>query len=192
MSVNIQIDQALLDSAYQALRSIPGAFPRAVAAAANRTLETMRTDTARETKERYFVKSGDVRKTLTLRKARSGSLSGAMISRGSRKNISKYQITPRTPQAGRRKGFKGAVKREGGLKPLPEGTFMINTPNAGYVLFTRIRPGRSWRNIKHVHSPSIPQIIKNDETVDAVQAHAEEVFVKRLNHEVMRMLKLLP
>lgn len=190
MKIDVRIDQAHLNRAYQALRLIPGAFPRAVAAASNRTLETMRTDTVNETSERYFAKPGDIRKTITLKRASAGKLSAVMLSRGARKNISKYQITPKSPRAGRKDGFMGAVKREGGLKPLPEGTFMINTPNAGPVLFLRTSRGK-W-GIEHVHSPSIPQIIKNKDTVDAVETHAQEVFVKRLDHEVMRILKLLP
>ena len=82
--------------------------------------------------------------------------------------------------------------REGGLKPLPKGAFMMNTPNAGYVLFRRVRPGRRWQNITHVHSPAIPQIIKNKETVLTVEKKTQEVFERRLNHEVFRMLKLTP
>ena len=190
--INVKIDQKSMGKAYELLRHIPGAFPRAVAAASNRTLESIRTDTVRETQEKYFIKPGDIRKTLTLKKASSGNLQATMISKGGRRKLSQYQLTPKTPQAGRQKGFKGAVKREGGLKPLPKDTFMLDTPNAGYVLFTRIGSGSAWRNIKHVHSPSIPQIIKNKETVEVVQTRAQQVFEKRLNHEVMRLLKLLP
>ncbi len=41
-------------------------------------------------------------------------------------------------------------------------------------------------------SPAIPQIIKNDETVKAMEKGAEERFSKRLDHEVMRLLGVLP
>lgn len=192
MKVNVTIDQAELYRAYKSLQHIPGAFPQAVAMAENRALETIRTEATQETAKKYFVKSGEVRKTFKPKKASAGNLYGAMISRGSRKNISKYQITPKSPQSGRKKGFKGAVKRDGGLKSLPQGTFMLNTPNAGPVLFVRVASGKSWANIEHITSPSIPQIVKNDETVEVVEKRATEVFKKRLDHEVMRMLSLLP
>ena len=68
----------------------------------------------------------------------------------------------------------------------------MDTPNAGNVLFRRIRPGKSWSNIEHVVSPSIPQIVKNKETVTVVEKRAREVFEKRLEHEVMRFLGALP
>ncbi|MBQ7665356.1 MAG: phage tail protein [Synergistaceae bacterium] len=192
MKINVSIEQNSLERAYKLLKHINGAFEHAVAMATNRTLEGVRTDAVRETAGRYFAKSGDIRKTITVNKASAGKLTGTVVSRGGRRKLSQYQLTPKTPQAGRKKGFKGAVKRDSGLKPLPHGTFMMNTPNAGYVLFIRTNPGRGWQNIKHVVSPSIPQIVKNEETVKIVEMQARERFEKRLNHEVMRILTVLP
>lgn len=191
MKINVRVDKNSLERAYKLLKHINGGFEHAVAMAMNRTLEGARTDAVRETAGRYFVKSGEVRKTIKIDKASSGNLGGSMVSRGGRRKLSQYQLTPKTPQAGRNKTFKGAVKRDGGLKPLPQGTFMMNTPTAGLLLFIRTATGRSWKNIKHVHSPSIPQIIKNEETVKIVEMQAQERFAKRLDHEVMRMLKVL-
>lgn len=191
MKIDVQIDQSRLEKAYQLLKRIPGAFPQAVARAANRSLESMRTESARETSGRYFAKSGEVKSTITLKHASAGNLHGAMISRGGRKKLQQYKLTPNNP-TGNQRGFRGAVKREGGLKPLPKGTFMMNTPTAGWVLFRRIRSGKGWGNIEHIVSPSIPQIVKNEETVAAVEKRAREVFEKRLDHEVMRILGVLP
>lgn len=190
--VDVRIDQMYLDKAYKALRAIPGAFPKAVSMAVNRTVEHMRTDAVSETEKRYFTKANEIRKTMTLKKASATNMNAIMLSRGGRKKLSDYKLTPKTPLAGRKTGFKGAVKREGGLKPLPKGTFMMNTPNAGPVLFLRVSPGRAWRNIKHVHSPSIPQIMKNKETAEIVEERAIETFKKRLDHEVLRILGALP
>jgi len=151
----------------------------------------MRTEAAQETSGRYFAKSGEVKSTITLKHASAGNLHGAMISRGGRKKLQQYKLTPNNP-TGKQRGFRGAVKREGGLKPLPKGTFMMNTPTAGWVLFRRIRQGKGWGNIEHIVSPSIPQIVKNEETVAVVEKRAREVFEKRLDHEVMRLLGALP
>ncbi|MBQ3455219.1 MAG: phage tail protein [Synergistaceae bacterium] len=86
MRIDVRIDKSGLEKAYKALQRIPGAFPQAVSSAMNRTLESMRTESARETAGRYFAKSGEVRKTLQLRTANAGNLYGAMISRGGRKS----------------------------------------------------------------------------------------------------------
>ena len=189
--MNIVISNEGLSRANKALSHIRGGFPRAVAAAVNRTLESMKTDITAETKKRYFAKPSDIRKTLTPKRANGTKMQGILISRGGHRKLQDYKLTPKTPQKGRQTVFKGAVKRDGGLKPMPE-AFMMDTPNAGFVLFIRIGSGRAWRNIKHVSSPAIPQIIKNQETVNAVQTHAEQVFEERLTHETRRLLNLLP
>ena len=181
-----------LSNAYQLLKKIPGAFPQAVSNAVNRTLETIRSEAVRGTAGRYFVKQGEIRKTIELKKTSAGNLHGAMISRGKRKKLQEYRLTPNSP-AGNKKGFKGAVMREGGLKPLPKSAFMINTPNSGWLLFNRIRPGKGWKNVvEHIGSPSIPQIIKNRETIDEMNKRADRVFWQRLDHEAMRILGALP
>ena len=186
------VDEIYLDfdsdsawDAYEALRNIPGAFPRAVSRALNRTLEFMRTESVDQTKKRYFVKAGDVRKTITLKKSNSGNLFGAMVSRSPRRTLADYKITPRSPNLGKRK-LMGAVKQEGGLKTLPQGTFLISTPNTGVLPFIRVRKGK-W-GIQKVMSPSIPQIVKNTETYWTVQRKAQNIFEKRLKHEVLSIL----
>ena len=180
-----------LSNAYQLLKKIPGAFPQAVSNAVNRTLETVRSEAVRGTAGRYFVKQGEVRKTIQLKKTSAGNLHGAMVSRGKRKKLQEYKLTPNSP-AGNKKGFKGAVMREGGLKSFPKSAFMMNTPTAGWLLFNRIRPGKGWGNIEYYGSPSVPQIIKNRETVAEMEARADRVFWQRLDHEVMRIIGALP
>ena len=185
--MSIVISSEGLERANKLLAHIKGAFPRAVASASNRTLEGMRTDAVRETKERYFAKPSDIRKTLTLKKASANNLQGAMVSRGSRKSLADYQITPRTPKKGIN-GLQGAVKRDGGLKPL-KGAFLLKRGN-GYKPYVRTGHGK-WA-VEYLISPAIPQILKNEETVKIIEQKASERFEKRLDHEVMRLLNLLP
>ena len=185
--MNITISAPALERANNALRHIKGAFPRAVALATNRTLEGLRTDAASETKGRYFVKSGDVRKTLTLKKANSANMAGVMLSRGARKNLAEYKLTPTAPRKGRMAALKGAVKRDG-MKSL--GNAFLVRRGGKYRPYTR--PGTGRWDIEPFISPAIPQIIKNEETVKAMEKGAEERFSKRLDHEVMRLLGVLP
>lgn len=182
----ISISMKNLERAEKTLSYIKGAFPKAVAAATNRTLEGMRTDVVAETKEKYFVKPSEIRKTITLKKASAGNLGGAMISRGSRKSLADYQLSPKTPKKGM-KNLQGAVKRTG-LKTL-EGAFLVRR-GGKYKPYHRKGSGK-W-NIAPYISPAIPQIIKNDETVKVVEEKATERFEKRLNHEVLRLLGAIP
>ena len=185
--MNITVSAPALERANNALRRISGAFPRAVANATNRTLEGLRTDAVSETKDRYFVKAGDVRKTLTLKKANSANMAGVMLSRGARKSLAEYKLTPTAPRKGRQAALKGAVKRDG-LKSL--GNAFLVRRGGKYRPYIRTSSGR-W-GIEPLISPAIPQIIKNEEAVKLMEQKAGQRFEKRLDHEVLRLLGALP
>ncbi len=184
--MNISISTEGLERANAALKHIKGAFPRAVASTMNRVLEGMRTDAVAETKERYFVKPSDIRKTITLKKTSSGDLNGAMVSKGNRKSLADYQLIPKTPKKGM-KGLQGAVKTDG-LKNI-SGGFLVRR---GEKYKPYIRTGSGKFAIQSIISPAVPQILKNEETVAIIEQKASERFEKRIDHEVIRLLGLLP
>ena len=199
--VNLQISNEKLAQANSALRKILSESPRAVARAVNRTTDGLRTDSVRETSERYFVKPKDVRASLSFRSATPGNLMGAMVSKGKRHSLADYQISPKKPQYQRNNEGKkiqvpvtAAVKRAGGLKsfkaPLTNAVFLVKRSGGKYFPFYRVGEGK-WK-INSLIAPSIPQIINNKETVEAMEKGAEERFKKRLNHETMRLLGVLP
>lgn len=190
--INLQISNAALGRAVSSLQSLQREFPQAVSRTVNRTMNGMRTDAVRETHKKYFVSAGDVRKSITFRKASAGALMGAMVSRGKRHSLADYQLTPSKPNPGRKSTLKGAVKREGGLKSLGP-AFLVKRGSGRYFPFLRIGSGAgsSFKGIQSLISPSMPQIIKNEETVRAMERGAEERFAKRLEHEIAFMLEKL-
>ena len=191
--IDIQITNNTLERANSALRRILSEFPLAVARATNRTMYGMGTDAARETAKRYFVKSGDVKKSIEYRKATGSNLLGTMISRGKRHSLSEYRLTPLTPKKGAITQLKGAVKREGGLKSLRG--FLVKRAGGKYFPFYRIGYASEHRQrgeIRSYISPSIPQIVKNEETRQAIEQGVEERFAKRLDHEILYLLGALP
>ena len=191
--IDIQITNNALERANSALRRILSEFPLAVARATNRTMYGMGTDAARETAKRYFVKSGDVKKSIEYRKATGSNLLGTMISRGKRHSLSEYRLTPLTPKKGAITQLKGAVKREGGLKSLRG--FLVKRAGGKYFPFYRIGYASEHRQrgeIRSYISPSIPQIVKNEETRQAIEQGVEERFAKRLDHEYLHLLGVLP
>ena len=66
--MNIGISTEGIERANAVLKHIKGAFPRVLASTTNRVLEGMRTDIVAETKERYFVKPSEIRKTISLKR----------------------------------------------------------------------------------------------------------------------------
>ncbi len=183
--INLSVSNEILERAASGLRSVQQRFPLAVARAANRTMYGMGTDAARETLKRYFVKFGDVKKSIEYRKATAGNLIGTMISKGKRLSLANYQLTPKTPSAGKKSALKGAVKRDGGLKPLGP-AFLVKRAGDRYFPFYRVGAsgGQKFKGIQSLISPSMPQIIKNEETVRVMEQNAEERFRTRIEHEV--------
>ena len=187
--IALQISNEGLERANAILKSMREKLPSAISRTVNRTMDGLRTDAVSETHERYFVKAKDVKSSLTFRKATAGNLMGAMVSRGKRHSLADYQLTPSTPRKGKKIQLKGAVKREGGLKSLGP-AFLVKRSGGKYFPFYRIGKGK-WK-MNSLISPSMPQIIKNEETVKAIEKGAEERFSKRLDHEVMRLIGILP
>ena len=189
-AIDIQISDEAIRRANVALDRLKSLFPRVLPRVINRTMDGLRTDAVRETTEKYFVKAKDVRASLSFRKATAGNLMGAMVSKGKRHSLADYKLTPSTPSPGKRPSVKGAVKKAGGLKPLSR-AFLVKRAGGRYFPYYRIgyrSDNRQRAEIRSYISPSMPQIVKNEETVRAMELGAEERFTKRLNHEIMRAI----
>lgn len=183
--IQISIPNRALERAASGLRSVQSQFPQAVARAVNRTMDGLRTDAVRETHKKYFVSAKDVRASISFRKATAGNLMGAMVSKGKRHSLADYQLTPKTPSAGKKSALKGAVKREGGLKSLGP-AFLVKRAGGRYFPFYRVGAsgGQKFKGIQSLISPSMPQIIKNEETRRVMEQNAEERFRTRIEHEI--------
>lgn len=109
-------------------------------------------------------------------------MNGAVIARGTRKPLTQYAISPKNipVKAG---GFRGAVKRAGGLKRIPL-AYLIPGKN-GLNAVIRDKFGDTER-VRVLMSPSVPQLVKNKETVAEAEKKAQETFERRLVHELKR------
>lgn len=187
--IQLSISNASLERVMSDLAAVQRDFPQAIARAVNRTMDGMRTDAVQETRKKYFVSAKDVRASISFRKAGAGNLMGAMVSKGKRHSLADYQLSPSTPRAGKHPQLKGAVKREGGLKPLGP-AFLVKRSGGRYFPFYRVGSGAGsrYKGIQSLISPSMPQLIKNEETVKAMEQGAEERFTKRVEHEISLIL----
>lgn len=172
----ITLDGAQIDRARVALAGIDNGFSRAMVSVLNRTSTGLVTDAVRGTTKRYLVKSSEVRKHIFVKKAAAGALLSTIAVKGRRKPITEYKLVPSAPTPGRKASLKGAVKKSG-LKSLGDAFFVKGKP---YF--------REGDGLRPVISPSIPQIVKNKETVAEVEKGARERFEKRLDHEIVRLL----
>lgn len=186
--INVAISSETANRAAEALVAMQAAIPQILARVVNRTVEGMRTDAVKETSKLYYLTAKEVRDSITVKKASAGNLSGEIVSRGKRHSLADYQIAPKTPRAGKQTTLKGAVKREGGLKPLGP-AFLVKRAGGKYFPFIRVGAagGNRYRNIRSLISPSIPQTIKNKQIVQAMEEGAAERFIKRAEHEISRV-----
>lgn len=178
--ITVKLDTSGITQAIKLLAHIPGAYDRAANRALKRAMEAMKAETVRSGTAKYHIKAGEVRKTLTITPGSRGSM--RLVSRGERKSLADYYMTPKRPGK-HNKGIKAAVKRTG-IKSL-RGAFLVNI-RGRYLPFVRV--GRGKWDIRHLSSVAVPQIAGNEEVSQQVTDRGAEVFSERLNHEVMREL----
>ena len=183
MQINISAEKLL--NAQKLLGDVKKAIPKAVSLAFNRVLEGIRTDAVDQAKTRYYAKPSDIRKNFSLRRTSGEKLQALFTSRGTRKNLREYFISPKSPRKNMQ-GLQAAVKRDG-IKYIA-GAFLIKR-GSSYKAYFRPKDGHS--NVKPLTSPVIPQILKNSEITSVLEQKAGERFNKRFEHEISRILGTL-
>ena len=182
--INITFDIAqALKRAGVIIKEAPDQIKRSVSLAIDRSLETFRTTSVRETAHKYFVQQKYVRAHLTLKKSYGGNMNGAVIASSYRRLLSHYKITPSKPPV-KEGTFRGAVKRAGGLKPIPPAFLMPAKTKNGEMLPTIRDKFGDYERLRTLRSPSVTQLVKNKETVAEAEQKARETFEKRLIHEL--------
>ena len=172
----ITVDGGQLDRARAALAGIDNGFSKAVDTSLKRASVGFVTDLVRGTTTRYHAKASVVRACISRKFARLSDLNVLISVRGKRKSIREYKLVPSSQKTKKRKALMGAVKTDG-LKSLGNAFFVGNKP------FFRDPDG-----LRPIISPSVPQIVKNKETVKEASTGATTRFRKQLDHEIIRLL----
>ncbi|MBQ7733026.1 MAG: hypothetical protein IJT58_03295 [Synergistaceae bacterium] len=176
--INISFDTSALARAGIFLGQAPEKAKIAISHAVNRSLDNFKTIATRETARKYYTKQKDIRSSITLKRSYGGAMHGLIISKGHKQSITKFSVSPKSGPI-KQGTFRAAVKREGGLKPIPL-AFLSNWRGEPRAF---IRDGKKWRMLM---SPSVPQMMKNEQTVAEAEKSARQVFVERLDHELKR------
>jgi len=176
------------------LGNLKSKAPLVLSRAINRAISNVKKNSAKETSSRYYITSGEVKKTLRLVKASKSSLKAAVISSGSGIALSKFKVNTGTPVryrgAGRSpKVYRAGVKKSGGVKPL------AGDPKAFIAVMKSGHKGVFERTsdaslpIKQLYGPSVPQIMKNQDILDVINKDAAETLQKRLDVEINNVLR---
>ena len=161
------------------LQNVPNAMPKAVSRAANRAIQSARTQGVKTARSEYLIKAGDVKATLSISKASTSFLSASIRSSGRPISLKKFKTSKN------RKGIRAKVKKTGG-KTIPK-AFFTTMKNSHQGVF--IRKGKERYPIENLHGPSAPQTLGNEKVTQAMEKRAQEQFETRLIHETGRLLK---
>lgn len=168
--------------------------PLVVSRAINRAIQNVKKNMGKETSARYFISSGDVKKTVNVTKASKSNLKAAAISQGGGIALSIFKVNPGTPVRYRGKSrspkvYKAGVKKSGGVKPLngdPK-SFVAVMKSGHKGVFTRI--SGDGLPIKQNYGPSVPQMVKNEDIMKIINKDANETLKKRIDAEVSNILR---
>lgn len=185
----IIVDTEELKQVAVELVAFPKVAPKAMAAALNRTISTVKTDMRREAVASYEVKSADVAKSLSVRKASPSRLTAEALSVGRPIALAHFKIKPRKPMAGktRRKVMVKIKKSEGYVALNIKPSAFVQNPNGAINVFQR--EGKKRLPIKRLYSLSVPQMINNPEVLNRITVKAHETLDKRVKHEIEYRLK---
>ncbi len=181
--IEIKIDTKELERVEKMLSNVPQGMEKATSSAINRTLQMTRTSATRKVRETYDIKAKDVRGTIKMNRAGKSNLQGAMISRGGAIPLMKFKINPSKPNPKRRKPVFASVKRSGGNI---KSAFVAEMDSGHTGVFERV--GKARFPIRELYGPSSPQMIGEETIIEEIQEEAQDIMIKRLSHEAVRLL----
>ena len=192
IETRIEVDN--IEEVKKRLGNLSHKAPSVIANAINRTTTNIKKTMAQETARRYNVTSGEVKKTITISRATRENPQGAAVSKASPVALAKFKVSPNrrvtyTDGKPSPKVYKVSVEKGPASKPLdvdPK-AFIAVMKNGHQGIFRR--KTESSLPIKQLFGPSVPQMIKNDESMERIQAEAENTLRKRIDAEIENVLR---
>ena len=163
-----------LEAAIAKLSQSPTGLDRAIKSAVRRTLRGAKKDAGTKVKQRYTINAGEVIKTIRLQQS---GYSGAMTSSGSRNQLRKFNIRPKSRPRKMPPGgvFAQNVRGQGGMI---RRAFLQRSGG----VFERV--GTSRFPIKQLKGPSAPGMLSNPIVGPWIEAKMAERLGINLDHEL--------
>ena len=169
--IEVDVSSKTLERLEKAMDYMGGDAVTIIHDATKRAAQGFITDISRATSKKNRVRVGDVRKTLALNWRNLNGFEMALLTAtGRRKNLADYYAIP----SGARRGIMGAVKRAARHHLYKAWIMERGGKKIAYM--------RSRGQVRPIVSPSIPQIMKDEENVEIARRGAAERFEKRVNH----------
>lgn len=169
--------------AIQALQSIPAEYQKYMKKALKRAEEAMKKAAIEETKSLYYVTVSQLKGEITVRSRKDNI---HLIVRGKRHPLYRFRMSPkRPPSNGKPYTVKGAVRRDGGLKPIMQGEH--NKPflmpiQGGANYLAVVREGRPRLPVTPIISPAYSQLVRWAENHEhLIEEKTQEALIKTFN-----------
>ena len=154
---------------------------KAITRSLNETIKSVKTNASRKVREELTILAKDVKRELSVRRARRGELEAAVIVTVTPTGLIKF----RARQTAR--GVTVQVKRKGGRKRLPH-AFIAKMPSGHRGVFTR-REGVGRLPIHERFSTSVGQFLADERVLSQIGGAAQERFTKELSSQVDFLLR---
>lgn len=171
--------------------------PQILSKAVNATAAEARTLLAKTAQETYAIKSAGFNKEMSIKKGSTKTPIATIKSKGGPIELFKFQTSPAVYKTGDKKAKKtrARVKAHGGMKNiLMDGRWAFVTQfDSGHKTLVQ-RTSEKRLPIKTLYSPSIPQMIGNEEDVyGLIQPQIQEMLYKHIyeltDKELLRGIK---
>lgn len=194
----IEIDIKELERAKKTLQGIENGIERVATSAINHSLSKAKTKLKRKITETYYIKSSDIEKTLSIKKANFSTLAGTISSRSKRTSLPKMKLK----KSG--KDLLVGIKKENGVQLLSGKSELFGKPfiarmkNGHIGVFqrkTRRRIGigkkadEQENPIQELYTSSIPQMAGEKGVQKYIEEEAGKMVNERFIHEVDRILR---
>lgn len=188
-----------LKQAIRQMRRVQSDSSKALSSALNRTIHGVGTEATRKTKERFFVKTADVKGTLRIRNAAPESLEASLTSVSKNLPLMRFKTNPGKVPVRRPAATKSAVRRAG--LTAVSGAFIARMPSGHIGVFKRMRSSRHkkvtrngktyWSGlpIRELYGPSVPGMIGSRKVIQHVEQEAKRRMESRIDHEINRLLR---
>lgn len=157
--------------------------PDVISRALNRAATNLKSNVVKKTREEYNIKAKTIRSTIRIERATRTSLSAKVISEGNKEPITSYLVLPRNSTAKKSKALVRVAVKKGDAKTLLS-AFVVSKYGGVYE-----RENKERFPIKQIYGPSVPQILGNEETEAYVMKEAWNMYKRRVDHEINRLLE---
>lgn len=185
--MELSMEMKNFEKARNMLSGIENGAERATTVSINKTLIKMKLAVKKKVTEEYNIKSGEIEKSLKIKKANFSTLSGTVESKSTRLTLYRFL----TGNAGKKLMVK--IKKSEGLKPVTgksnySGVPFISTMKSGHRgIFQRVL--KVSNPIKENYTLGIPQMIGYSSVSEFVINEGKEALEEAMEREIVRILK---